>query len=225
MPKFSNTFDSIESVMPGFNNKNSIPGQQIINSLSANLNFNRIDGRQVISLQFNPFFINEDQEKKKIYDSYMREIIEQRDKIKNAPKDAKLKQETANIKRAWANIVKKDIPKAFRLYQKFKADQENNNKKLSQNCLKEVRKRAVKTQRLAKESVMRARRLTKEMCNYWRKRDKEIADSKRKREKIDKELKKRQQEEEEMMLQKKRLEYLMQQSEIYAHFMSTKLGV
>jgi hypothetical protein len=27
MPKFSNTFDSIESVMPGFNNKNSIPGQ------------------------------------------------------------------------------------------------------------------------------------------------------------------------------------------------------
>jgi hypothetical protein len=50
-----------------------------------------------------------------------------------------------NIKRAWANIVKKDIPKAYRLYQKFKADQENNNKKLSQNCLKEVRKKAAKT--------------------------------------------------------------------------------
>jgi hypothetical protein len=107
MPKFSNTFDSIESVMPGFNNKNSIPGQQIINSLSSNLNFNRVDGKQVISLQFNPFFISDDMDKKKIYDSYMREIIEQRDKIKNAPKDAKLKQETANIKRAWANIVKR----------------------------------------------------------------------------------------------------------------------
>ena len=96
------------------------------------------------------------------------------------------------MKRTWQTIVKKDLPKAFRMYQKYKSDQENNNKKISQNCLKEVRKRAVRTQRLAKESVMRARKLTKEMCNYWRKRDKEIADSKRKREKQDKETKKRQ---------------------------------
>ena len=155
----------------------------------------------------------------------MRDILDQREKIKNAPKEAKNKQETQNIKRAWQNIVKKDIPKAYRMYQKFKADQENNNKKLSQNCLKEVRKRAVRTQRLAKESVMRARKLTKEMSHYWRKRDKEMADSKRKRERLDKEQKKRQQEEEEAMLQKKRLEYLMSQSEIYAHFMATKLGV
>jgi len=72
---------------------------------------------------------------------------------------------------------------------------------------------------------MRARKLTKEMCHFWRKRDKEIADTKKKRERLDKEAKKRQQEEEEALLQKKRLEYLMQQSEIYAHFMATKLGV
>ena len=101
MPKFSNTFDSIDSVMPGFHNKNSLAGQQILNPIAAHMNFNRIDGRQVISLQFNPFFIKEDNEKKKIYEGYMREIIEQRDKIKNAPKEAKFKQETANIKRAW----------------------------------------------------------------------------------------------------------------------------
>ena len=72
---------------------------------------------------------------------------------------------------------------------------------------------------------MRARKLTREMQNYWRKRDKEQADSKRKREKMDKEMKKRQQEEEEALLQKKRLEYLMSQSEIYSHFMANKLGV
>ena len=46
----------------------------------------------------------------------MKDIIEQRDKIKNAPKEAKNKQETQNIKRAWMNIVKKDIPKEFRMY-------------------------------------------------------------------------------------------------------------
>lgn len=122
MPKFSNTFDSIDSVIPGMNAKNSITGQSILNPMASHMNFQRIDGRQVISLQFNPYFIDSDVEKKKIYDGYMKEIVEQRDKIRNAPKEAKNKQESQNIKRAWLNIVKKDIPKAFRMYQKFKAD-------------------------------------------------------------------------------------------------------
>lgn len=38
-------------------------------------------------------------------------------------------------------------------------------------------------------------------------------------------MRKRQQEEEEQLLQKKRLEYLMKQSEIYAHFMANKMGM
>ncbi len=61
--------------------------------------------------------------------------------------------------------------------------------------------------------------------NFWKKRDRELADLKRKKEKFDKEMKKKQQEEEEQLLQKKRLEYLMKQSEIYAHFMANKMGM
>ena len=89
MPKFSNTFDSVDSVMP--HHEKSLGALQISNAVPSHMNFQRVDGRQVISLQFNPFFINEDSEKKKIYEGYMREIIEQRDKIKNAPKEAKNK--------------------------------------------------------------------------------------------------------------------------------------
>ena len=63
------------------------------------------------------------------------------------------------------------------------------------------------------------------MMNYWRKRDKEIADLKRKKDKVEKELKRKQEEENEALLQKKRLEFIMQQSEIYAHFMATKMGL
>lgn len=55
------------------------------------MNFQRVDGRQVISMQFNPYFIGNDIEKKKIYEGYMREILESRDKIKDAPKEAKSK--------------------------------------------------------------------------------------------------------------------------------------
>lgn len=63
------------------------------------------------------------------------------------------------------------------------------------------------------------------MTNFWKKRDKEMADLKRKKEKIEKEMKRKQEEEKEALLQKKRLEFIMQQSEIYAHFMSKKLGL
>lgn len=52
----------------------------------------------------------------------MKEIVDQREKIKGISKQAREKQEASNIKRAWMNIVKKDIPKAFRQYQKYKAD-------------------------------------------------------------------------------------------------------
>ena len=72
---------------------------------------------------------------------------------------------------------------------------------------------------------MRAKKLTREMLSFWKRRDKELADMKRKKEKFDKEMKKKQQEEEEALLQKKRLEYLMKQSEIYAHFMANKMGM
>jgi DNA helicase INO80 len=63
------------------------------------------------------------------------------------------------------------------------------------------------------------------MMNFWKKRDREIADSKRKKERIEKEIKRKYEEEKEQLLQKKRLEFIMQQSEIYAHFMSKKMGL
>jgi len=113
------------------------------------------------------------------------------------------------LRRAWVNIAKKDIPKAYRVYIKYKADQKQNNKKLSVGCCNEVKKKAVRVQRNAKECVMRAKKLTREMLSFWRRRDKELADMKRKKERFDKEQKKKLQEEEEMLLQKKRLEYLM----------------
>jgi DNA helicase INO80 len=72
---------------------------------------------------------------------------------------------------------------------------------------------------------MRAKKLTREMMNFWKKRDKEMADIKRKKEKVEKEIRRKQEEEKEALLQKKRLEFIMKQSEIYAHFMSKKLGL
>jgi DNA helicase INO80 len=91
--------------------------------------------------------------------------------------------------------------------------------------MKEVRKKTLKTQRLVKETTGRAKKLTREMMNFWKRRDKELADLKKRKEKFEKEIKRKQEEEKENQLQKKRLEFIMNQSEIYAHFMSKKLGL
>ena len=48
---------------------------------------------------------------------------------------------------------------------------------------------------------------------------------KRKREKIEKDIKKKEEEQRETLLMKKRLEFLIRQSDIYANFMAKKLGI
>ena len=96
------------------------------------MTFARIDGRSVISLQFNPYFdASTDQTKKKEYEQALKEIADQREKQKIATKVTKDKLEHAKIKKAWYNIVKREIPKAYKQYQKYKTDQENNIKKQS----------------------------------------------------------------------------------------------
>ena len=125
MPKFSNVFERAEPFIPAL-------GMTVAGSLmGSNMNqmtFARVDGRNVISLQFSPYEI-EDPQKKKQYEQAVKEIDEQRQKVKSISAQAREKQEQSNIKRAWLNIVKKDLPKAFRQFQKYQVDKENNNKK------------------------------------------------------------------------------------------------
>jgi len=73
--------------------------------------------------------------------------------------------------------------------------------------------------------VQRCKKLTREVMQFWKKRDKQIATEKKKKELELRAMAKRQEELREAELQKRRLEYLMKQSEIYAHFMANKMGM
>ena len=129
------------------------------------------------------------------------------------------------IKKAWSYLIKKDLPKGFKGMIKLRSDLHNNTKKLAQTCSREIVKKANKLQREAKESVARAKRLQREMVSFWRRKERETADMKRKREKEETEARKKREEEEESLKQRKRLEYIMRQSDIYSHFMAQKLGI
>ncbi len=63
------------------------------------------------------------------------------------------------------------------------------------------------------------------MVVYWRKREKDLIETKKRIERLENELKRRIEEEKEQVMQKKRLEFLMKQSNFYALFMARKLGM
>ena len=108
---------------------------------------------------------------------------------------------------------------------RFKADVESNSKKIAAFCANEVHKKIKKSQKSAREYVFRAKRMHKEMLVFWRKRERELNELRKKKEKLEAEIRKKAEEERETLLQRRRLEFLMKQSDIYAHFMSQKLGI
>jgi DNA helicase INO80 len=178
-------------------------------------------------------FFNEMKIKKKITLSFLerqnrealKAIEEKRLKFKNLPKSSKEKMDNNNLHKNWNWICKKEVPKFGKIYLKYKNDVEFACKKLITMVSKEVKKKAAKVQRIQKEYNLRAKKLQREMLVFWRKRDKEIIEIKKRKDKYEIEKKKREEELQESFLQKKRLDYLMKQSDIYSFFMHQKLGI
>ena len=222
MPVFSSNFERTEiqtaSVAP------VMMQSSLMISNASIYNHIKSEGVPVISLSFNPY--NCDTElKKQTYIKATGEIWEKKEKFENLDPEQKEKLMQVSIQKEWAVIAKKEIPKMWKAFQKNRSDAEQNWKKIVKNAIKDARKKLGKTYRGGKEAQIRAKRLQREMLNYWRRKDKEIQEMKRKLDKAEKEIKKKQDEEREALLQKKKLEFIMRKSEIYTHFMATKLGV
>jgi len=130
-----------------------------------------------------------------------------------------------NLNKQWMWIVKKEIPKMHKIYQKYKSDIDYHTKRFIHLSQKEVKKKFAKVARLQKEAVIRAKRISKDVITYWRRRDKEITEIKKRNDKSENEKRKHEEDLKEAVIQKKRLEFLMKQSDLYTFFMWQKLGL
>lgn len=196
IPTFSSRFDDADS-----NNKNNsdYPGNAIFRRTSTKTEVQNMEK--------------------------LKQIEEKRRKYKNLSKINKEKMDMNNLYKHWSWIAKKEVPKRQKEYQKFKQDIDYNSKRIMLLCQKEVKRKANKIFKQQKEVLNRAKKLQRDMLNFWRKRDKEINELKKKKNKTELERMKKQEELEEAVKQKKRLEYLMTQSDIYSFFMSKKMGM
>eukprot|EP01094_Clydonella_sp_ATCC50884_P024135 TRINITY_DN596_c1_g1_i3.p1 TRINITY_DN596_c1_g1~~TRINITY_DN596_c1_g1_i3.p1 ORF type:complete len:985 (-),score=340.79 TRINITY_DN596_c1_g1_i3:933-3887(-) len=98
-------------------------------------------------------------------------------------------------------------------------------KKQSQMCQKEVKKRALKTSKIQKEANNRGRKLAREMLAYWRKFDRDERDRQKAEQKAELERLKMEEEVREAKRQQKKLNFLLTQTELFAHFIGKKVGV
>nr|XP_020864893.1 DNA helicase INO80 isoform X2 [Phascolarctos cinereus] len=137
-------------------------------------------------------------------------------------KHLSIEQLNARRRKVWLSIVKKELPKA----NKQKASARNlfltNSRKLAHQCMREVRRAAIQAQKNCKETLPRARRLTKEMLLYWKKYEKVEKEHRKRAEKEALEQRKLDEEMREAKRQQRKLNFLITQTELYAHFMSRK---
>ena len=154
-----------------------------------------------------------------------KKLLEQRrEKYKDLSKEVKEKMDNEKLKQYWVDMAKHEVPKFPRIYQKYKNETEAFNKRLSTLIHKELKKKVNKIQRAQKEFPFRAKKLQKEMLIYWKKREKEMVDVQKKKEKLEIDKKKKEDELQEQIIQKKRMEYLLKQSDIYSIMMYKHLG-
>jgi DNA helicase INO80 len=143
-------------------------------------------------------------------------------RMRGLTSNEKIQYEAQLFNRGWAHTLH-NVGNIYRYFQKV--DSEQNCKKIVVLCSKESRKRVQKNAKAIKEYAPRAKRMQKEVFGYWKKKDRELNELKKRKEKLVNEWKKKEEEKRESETHKKRLEFLMRQSDIYAHFMAKKLGI
>ncbi|KAH8369105.1 hypothetical protein KR009_001061 [Drosophila setifemur] len=130
----------------------------------------------------------------------------------------------ARRRRIWQIMSKKESGRLQRIKSNNHKEMLANCKRVAGMCAKVVRQRALNSQRIMKETVWRAKRLTREMLAYWKRYERVERDQRRKQEREAEEQRKQDVELIEVKRQQRKLNFLITQTELYAHFMSKKLG-
>ncbi|KAI4386538.1 hypothetical protein MLD38_004465 [Melastoma candidum] len=132
------------------------------------------------------------------------------------------KEERENIGQAWVNIVRRDMPKHYRMFTNFHRKQLIDAKRFSEYCQREVKMKVTRSLKIMRGAAIRTRKLARDMLLFWKRVDKEMAEVRKKEEREAAEALKREQELREQKRQQQRLNFLIQQTELYGHFMQNK---
>lgn len=123
----------------------------------------------------------------------------------------------------WRDIARKDIPKVHKLKQASFATRQENLRKTVILASKQARKWQERTNKSMKDTQARAKRVMREMMSFWKRNEREERDLRRMAERKEIEDAKKAEADREANRQKRKLNFLISQTELYSHFISRKI--
>jgi DNA helicase INO80 len=123
----------------------------------------------------------------------------------------------------WKDIAKKEIPKVYKLACDSYAVKQSNLKKTAILASKEAKRWQARTNKGQKDLQARAKRIMREMMSFWKRNEREERDLRRAAERQEIENAKKAEADREANRQKRKLNFLISQTELYSHFIGKKI--
>ncbi|KAK2742337.1 putative DNA helicase ino80 [Myotisia sp. PD_48] len=123
----------------------------------------------------------------------------------------------------WRDMARKDIPKVVRIKAISLSTRQENLRKTAQLASKQSKKWQERTNRSVKDTQARAKRNMREMMSFWKRNEREERDMRRMAEKQELELARKADADREANRQKRKLNFLISQTELYSHFIGRKI--
>ncbi|KAL6902098.1 hypothetical protein ACP4OV_004974 [Aristida adscensionis] len=135
-----------------------------------------------------------------------------------------VKEESDKMKKIWASIATKSIPRHHRHFYALLKKRQIDAKRFADSCQREVKLKVSRSLKLMRCAAIRTRKLARDMSLFWKRVDKEQAELRKREERAAAEALKREEELREAKRQQQRLNFLLSQTELYSHFMQNKAG-
>jgi len=123
----------------------------------------------------------------------------------------------------WRDLARKDIPRVYRIKVNSLSTRQENLRKTAQLAGKQAKKWQERTNKSMKDTQARAKRTMREMLSFWKRNEREERDLRRMAEKKEIEDAKKAEADREANRQKRKLNFLISQTELYSHFIGRKI--
>jgi len=123
----------------------------------------------------------------------------------------------------WRDLARKDVSKVFRLATDSYATKASNLKKTAILASKEAKRWQLRTNKGTKDLQARAKRVMRDMMGFWKRNEREERDLRKAAERLELENARKEEADREAARQRRKLNFLISQTELYSHFISKKI--
>lgn len=123
----------------------------------------------------------------------------------------------------WRDMARKDVSKVFKLAVESHSNKASNLKKTAILASKEAKRWQLRTNKGTKDLQARAKRVMRDMMGFWKRNEREERDLRKAAERQELENARKEEADREAARQKRKLNFLISQTELYSHFIGKKI--